>query len=58
MYPDKSLTLGIRSSDNPPMITITPHGAKLVIPGAIDFFITDESDDALALTLGIVNHHA
>ena len=39
------------------MIAIAPQGTKLVIPGAIDFFITNKAEDALAFTLGIVSHH-
>ena len=53
-YPNKPLILGVRSTDDSPAITITPQGANLLIPGALDFYVTDNEDVTLTFTLGIV----
>ncbi len=54
-YPNKNMTLGIRTNNKPPMINITPQGVNFTIPGAIDFYILDGEYMPLAFTLGIVS---
>lgn len=54
-HPGKPLILGVRSTNIPPRITVTPQEAVMSVPGAVDFYVVDEEDHtALTFTLEVV----
>ena len=55
-HPGKPLILGVRSTNIPPRIVVTPQEAVLSVPGAVDFYVIGDEDHAiLTFTLGVVS---
>lgn len=49
------MSIGIRATDKPPLVHITPQGANLTIPIALDFYVIKKNTSAMVFTLGIVS---
>lgn len=54
MYPDKNMSIGLRSIHKPPLLSIMPEGINITVPAAVDFFVLDKNGPTLAFSLAIV----